>query len=224
MTEHDSSTPSPLVLVTGASGRLGSLTVAGFRNAGFRVLGLDRSASGAGPVPILAIDATNEQSVADVFARIRKEHGPPSVVVHTVGMWAMKPFAETTLEDWSVMMDVNLTSTFLIFREAVRCMGRGADDAAGTLIGISSRQGSVQGAAQQAAYSASKAGVKRLVEAIADEYADSALTAHAIAPSTILFEGDKGDGVSAQDLVAHCLHLASAAGRSLGGTTLHAFG
>jgi NAD(P)-dependent dehydrogenase (short-subunit alcohol dehydrogenase family) len=224
MTDSTEKDLIPLVIVTGASGRLGSLTMEGFLDAGYDVVGLDQAASNDGEAPILAIDATDETSVADAFNTIVGEHGIPTVVIHTVGMWAMKPFAETSLSDWSTMMDVNLTSAFLVFREAVRVMSDGEEGPFGTLIGISSKQGSVRGAAQQAAYSASKAGVKRLVEAVAQEYAGTDLTAHAIAPSTILFDGDEGDGVAVEDLVSHCLYLASESGPSLNGDTLHAFG
>lgn len=210
----------PLAIITGGSGRLGSVTMQGFLDAGYRVVGLDRSASDDGVAPVLAIDATNESSVAEVFGGIQKAYGTPSVIVHTIGMWAMAPFAETDLGAWRTMMDVNLTSSFLIFREGARMM---AEDG-GALIGISSQQGSVRGAAQQAAYSASKAGVKRLIEAIAAEYAGSGLTAHAVAPSMILFDGQDAKGVAAEDLVEHFLYLASPAGDSLNGATLHAFG
>jgi len=215
---------TPLVIVTGASGRLGSLVVEGFLDAGYRVAGLDRTVKDGGAAPVFGFDAADEASVADAFDRIVRDHGVPSVVVHTVGMWAMKPFSETALSDWKMMMDVNLTSTFLVFREALRRMQGSGAPASGRLIGISSKQGSVEGAAQQAAYSASKAGVKRIVEALAAELSGSGITAHAIAPSMILFEGDDGEGVAACDLVDHCLHLASDAGASLNGATLHAFG
>lgn len=211
---------APIAVVTGASGRLGTVAIRGFSEAGYRVVGLDRTASDEGSAPILAVDATSEDAVVAVFDHIREAFGTPSVIVHTVGMWAMAPFAETELQDWRTMMDVNLTSSFLVFREGARMMA----EEGGALIGISSQQGSVKGAGQQAAYSASKAGVKRLIEAIAAEYAGSGLTAHAVAPSTILFDGEEGKGVAAEDLVEHFLYLASPAGDSLNGITLHAFG
>jgi len=217
-------TESPLVVVTGAAGRLGSATATGFLSNGFRVVGIDRTASMDNPFPILAMDATDESSVVATFKTVQATFGAPQAVIQTVGMWAMAPIAETTLEDWTLMMDVNLTSTFLIFRESIRHM-QGEDGPEGTLIGITSRQGSERGVSQQAAYSAAKAGVVRLVEAIADEYADSDLHAHALAPSTILFGGESSqNGVNVEDLVAHCLHLCSEAGRSLNGATIHAFG
>jgi len=213
---------SPVAIIVGASGRLGSRAAAGFHEAGYQVVGLDRVAANTPDWPVLEVNATDEDSVAAVFEQITKDHGHPHVVLQTVGMWAMAPFAETALQDWRTMMDVNLTSTFLLFRESLRAM-QGSE---GRLIGICSQQGSVRAAGQQAAYSASKAGVKRIVEAIAEEYAGSGITAHAVAPSMILFGGeDEGvQGVPVEDLVAHCLHLASDAGASLNGHTVHAFG
>lgn len=213
---------TPLVLITGAAGRLGTVTIHGFLEAGYRVVGLDRQEKSDAAAPILAVDATDEESVARGFDHIVSAHGTPSVLIHTVGMWAMAPLAETKLEDWRTMMEVNLTSTFVLFREAARRMAASG----GTLIAMASRQGSVQGAAQQGAYSASKAGVVRLVEAVAAEYAGTGLTAHAVAPSMILFggEGEDARGVSAEDLVQHFLHLCSPAGASLSGATIHAFG
>ena len=213
---------SPLVVITGAAGRLGTVTIRGFQEAGYRVVGVDRQERTDAAAPILAVDATDETSVAQGFDRIVREHGAPSVLIHTVGMWAMWPLTETSIADWRTMMEVNLTSTFLLFREAARRMA----SSGGTLIAMASRQGSVQGAAQQGAYSASKAGVVRLVEAVAAEYADSGLRAHAVAPSMILFggEGEDAEGVSAEDLVEHFLHLCSPAGASLSGATIHAFG
>lgn len=217
-------TDSPLIVIVGAAGRLGSAAADGFLSNGYRVVGVDRSASAEGPFPILAVNATDESSVATTFDAIRSQYGVPQAVIQTVGMWAMAPFAETSLEDWRLMMDVNLTSTFLIFREAIRHM-KEQDEPVGTLIGITSRQGSERGVAQQAAYSAAKAGVVRMVEAISAEYADSDLHAHALAPSTILFGGEnQQDGVRVEDLVSHCLYLCSPAGSSLNGATIHAYG
>ncbi len=214
----------PLAVVTGACGRLGTVLVDAFLTAGYRVIGLDRIVSEAISVPVLPFSAHDEQSVEDAFRRVWTEYGVPAVVVHAIGTWAMKPFAETALSDWNRVMEINLTSTFLVFREAVRLM-QGADEpSSGRLIGITSKQGSLRGVAEQAAYSASKAGVQRLVESLSAEMSGTGITVHAVAPSMILFDGGDGQGVAAEDIAAHCLHLATEAGASLNGTTLLAFG
>lgn len=228
-----SSPDSPVVVISGADGRLGSQLVAGFKERGYRVVALTRGAAVDGAHQI-TVDVTDESSVQKAFAEVMDTQGHMDVVIQTVGGWGMSPFTETSLAEWRSMIELNLTSTFLCFREAVRHMtGRETADAqhgAGRLIAISSRQGAVQGAAQQAAYSAAKAGVVRLVEAVAAEFAPGGPTAHVLAPSTILFDEDtdaaraSGDGVPVADLVETCLFLSSPAGASLNGATLTAFG
>ncbi|NQV74019.1 SDR family oxidoreductase, partial [bacterium] len=169
--------------------------------------------------PLIETDVTSEQSVTGAFEKAVSLYRAPDAVIHTVGMWSMAPIAETTFENWNTHLNLNLSSAFLIFRQAIREM-----NGQGSLIGISSRQGVVKGASEQAGYSASKGGLVRLAEAIAEEYRDSGLHAHIVAPSTILFEDGQTGGVKVQDLVAHCLYLASDKGRSLSGTVLSAFG
>lgn len=209
------------VVLTGAFGRLGRVLTRTLLDAGATVAGIDaRSADPVVPSDRLHLykaDLGSERAVADVFDRITDEVGAPDALVHTVGMWAGTPFAQTALEDWETMLQVNLTSAFLCFREAVRHM-----DSGGRLVGIASKQGADRGVAEQAAYSASKAGIVRLVEAVADEY-DGRITAAAVAPSAILFGGD-GDGVPAERIAELCTMLCSDEGAAHNGTVIRAYG
>ena len=210
-----------IVLVTGASGRLGSVVVRQLEAAGATVVALDRAKGESGALS-LAADLTDETSIRAACDTIEVELGTPDGLVHTVGMWAGTPFAETELADWETMMRVNLTSTFLMFREAARRMG----EQGGRLVGISSGQGADQGVAQQAAYSASKAGVVRLVEAVAAEYAGTGLTASALAPSTILFgsEDASATGISVEEVASWCVRLCGPEGETYNGQVVRAYG
>ncbi|HYE97217.1 MAG TPA: SDR family NAD(P)-dependent oxidoreductase [Rubricoccaceae bacterium] len=213
-----------VVVVTGAGGRLGRVLVRQLLEVGARVAGLDLVPASDLPEGALALgaDLGSEDEVVDAFARIGRSLGPADALVHTVGMWAGKPLARTSFDDWETMLHVNLTSAFLCFREAARAMqGRG-----GRLVGIASRQGADRGAAEQAAYSASKAGVMRLVEAVAAEYDGTRITAAAVAPSTILFggEGDDAKGVSVEDVAALCVYLCGPGGAVHNGAVLRAYG
>ncbi len=217
--------PLPVVVIAGADGRLGSRLVEGYLRNGHPVVAFTRGAAVEGAHQV-TVDVTDEASVEQAFADVIDTFGRVDVFIQTVGGWGMAPFRETSLADWRSMMELNLTSTFLCFREAARHMTEGA----GRLIAIASRQGAERGVAQQAAYSASKAGVVRLVEAVAAEFAPNGPTAHALAPSTILFDDDadaarsSGEGVPVADLVETCLFLSSPAGASFNGATLTAFG
>jgi NAD(P)-dependent dehydrogenase (short-subunit alcohol dehydrogenase family) len=212
-----------LVVVSGATGRLGRHLVSGFAAAGARVVGIVRptvgqyrSESNESTVPC---DLADEASVASCFGEIEREHGRIFACLHAVGTWEMKPFGETSLADWDEMMQVNLRTAFLCFRHAIAGMG----DGPGRLVVFASRQGADRGAPQQAAYSAAKGGLVRLVESVALEYGPR-ITATAIAPSAIAFEDGHSGGVAAKDLVKLCLFVCSGAGAALNGQTLRAYG
>ncbi|QXD14396.1 SDR family oxidoreductase [Rhodocaloribacter litoris] len=217
-----------LIVVTGAGGRLGRRMVQDFARHGATVAAVLRREAAAPSVPqedgvhLFFADATEEAAVEEVFGAIARQCGPPDALVHTVGGWEARPFLETTAAQWDAMLRVNLTSAFLCFRAAARVMQAGGRG--GRLIGIAAGQGADRGAAEQAAYSAAKAGVIRLVEAVAAEFAGTGLTAHAIAPSMILYDEDGDKGVRAADLVALCRYLCTDAGAALNGATLRAYG
>ncbi|MEM6646075.1 MAG: SDR family NAD(P)-dependent oxidoreductase [Bacteroidota bacterium] len=214
-----------VIVITGAAGRLGQRLVKAFAEAGATIVALVYKAEEAYDLPFPAeaegwafpVDVTDEAQVQEVFAHIREQIGPVDAVIHTVGTWDMAPFAETSLADWQEMIDLNLTSTFLTFREAIKVMNSG-----GRLIGYTSAHGADGGQAQQGAYGAAKAGVIRLIEAIADEYADQGITAHALAPSTIAYDGES-EGVSADDLVDLTMMVAMAPAAPLSGQVIKAY-
>lgn len=222
----DSSLPDlsgRVVVVTGAHGRLGRVVARHLAEAGARVAGLDRAPHDVGDLSVVA-DVTDEAAVADAFARVASDLGEPDGLVHTVGMWAGAPFAETALDAWQTVLDVNLTSTFVVFREAVRRMQ--ASGHTGRLVAFASGQGADKGVAEQAAYSASKAGVVRLVESVAAEYRADEVSAAAVAPSMILF-GDEEEGtrgVEADEVARLCVTLCGSAGGVHSGSVLRAYG
>ena len=168
----------------------------------------------------LDVDLTSETDVVRAFEAVHQLYGSIYALVHTVGMWAMKSLSATTMQDWRTMMEVNLTSTFLCFREAARFMGEGG----GRLVGITAAQGADRGQPEQAAYAASKAGVIRLVEATAQEYASRGITTHALAPGMIVYDGHTAEGVRASDLVSAALFLCGPAGSAASGATWRMYG
>ncbi len=213
-----------VVAITGAGGRLGGRLLHRFAGLGAVVAALNRDevelpdgARGRS----FALDVTDEEAVAACFRQIADAYGRVDVLVHTVGAWDARPLLQTTLADWNRLVGLNLTSAFLCFREAARYM----QDHGGRLIGIASGQGADRGRAEQGAYSAAKAGVVRLVEATAEEYLGTGITAHAVAPSMILFDAASGQkGVHAAQLVDLIVSLCGPAGEALNGAVLRAYG
>ena len=217
-----------VIVVTGAAGRLGRVVASHLAAAGATVVGVDLEA----PEPPVddrentprflgvAADLASASGVREAFA-VAAEAGPIDALVHTVGMWAGAPLAETGLDAWETILRVNLTSTFLAFREASRRMADG-----GRLVAIASGQGADRGVAQQAGYSASKAGVIRLVEAADAELAPRGIAAVAVAPSTILFGDEDADarGVTADEIAALIVRLVGPDGAAHAGETVRAYG
>jgi NAD(P)-dependent dehydrogenase (short-subunit alcohol dehydrogenase family) len=103
--------------------------------------------------------------------------GPVTDVVHSAGVTSLrKNVSETSAEEWRRHIEVNLTGTFLVAREAARRITR-----PGTITVISSRAGR-RGGRGGAAYSACKAGIVRIVESMAAELGGEGVRVNAILP------------------------------------------
>lgn len=206
---------------------MGRRMVTAFSERGADVAAVGRTPEAAsvldeGECTYYAIDMGEEVRVEEGFRQIVAAHGRIDVVVHTVGMWEGRSLLETTRAAWQRVVDTNLTSTFLCFREAIRHM---QESGGGRLIAFASKQGVTGGAEEQAAYSAAKAGVVRLVESVGREHQADGIIAHTIAPSFIRYQESGQPGVPAADLVRLVLYLSDpSAGAALNGATLRAFG
>lgn len=167
------------VLVTGGGTGIGRAIAHVFAQAGYdvtiagrRLEPLEEAAKGHN-IAIRTADVTDEASVAALFDR------PYDVVIANAGFGVAGKVADTSLEQWNASLSVNLTGTFLTFREALREM-----PAQGRLIAIASTA-SLKGGANIGAYSAAKHGVLGLVRSLAQEVAKRGLTCNAICPGFV---------------------------------------
>jgi NAD(P)-dependent dehydrogenase (short-subunit alcohol dehydrogenase family) len=165
-----------IVIVTGATGELGSATAAGFRKAGSEVVAVARSS------PDWAFDLS-EPTAADRLVRaVLARYGGLDVVVHTIGGYAAGGITgEKAAETWSRMIDINLRTTAATLAAAVPVLqkqGRGRFIAVGSRAGTGPTPGA-------AAYAATKAAVHSLVQTAAAELKGSGVTVNAVLPSTL---------------------------------------
>lgn len=123
-------------------------------------------------------DVTSRRDIDALYARALTEHGSVDVLVHAAGFAASSRFIETSEEQWSRVLHVNLDATFYCNREAVRIMLR---QGGGRIINFASVAASVP-RAHMAAYSAAKAGVVALTRSIQTEHAGDNIVLFAIAP------------------------------------------
>ncbi|WP_066301981.1 SDR family oxidoreductase [Arthrobacter luteolus] len=183
-----------IALVTGSSRGIGNAIARGLARAGAVVVlnGLDaerlenaRAAMAAefGGDRILArqFDVTDAQAAADGVAWVEREVGPLSILVNNAGVQHRVPMLDLDVADWERVMRTNLTSAFLVGREAARHMiPRGA----GKIINIASVQTDLA-RPTIAPYTASKGGIRNLTRAMTAEWAGEGLQINAIAPGYI---------------------------------------
>jgi NAD(P)-dependent dehydrogenase (short-subunit alcohol dehydrogenase family) len=133
-------------VVTGGGGAIGRAVAAALAVRGVSVAVVDSdaaaadaacravAASGVPTLPITA-DVSKEADVVDLFESVVRHAGRVDYLVNAAGALARRAVADMTLEEWSRMLAVHLTGTFLCCREAVRRM-RGSGG--GAIVNVSS--------------------------------------------------------------------------------------
>lgn len=127
-------------------------------------------------------DVTDAAAVDSAFAQVEEKFGTVSILVNNAGIFEIKPFEETSLDDWNRTMNVNLSGMFLCCQRVLPGM---RDAGYGRIVSIGSSAGKTGGAKNVAAYAASKAAVHALAKSIASEYARYGITSNALAPALI---------------------------------------
>ncbi|WP_213766375.1 SDR family oxidoreductase [Caballeronia sp. dw_19] len=181
-------------LVTGSARGIGFALAQGLANAGAAViLNGTRADTVAEAVARMdaqgfaatgrAFDVTNEHAVADAFAQWDHDGVHIDILINNAGIQFRKPLVELELSDWQRVIDTNLTSAFIVSKEAAkRMIARGSG---GKIVNIGSLTS--EGArATVGAYTAAKGGIKMLTRAMSAEWAASNIQANAIGPGYIL--------------------------------------
>lgn len=178
------------ILVTGAGSGIGLATAAVLAREGARIAAviLDESQRAAilAQVPgasLLVQDLTDRRATAALPARAAEELGGLDGIACCAGIFIAHAGLDTTDAEWLATLDVNLTATFILCREAAALMTQAG--AAGALVVISSQIGRV-GHPRGAAYAASKAGLNGMVRSLALELATRGVRINAVGPGPIV--------------------------------------
>jgi 2-dehydro-3-deoxy-L-rhamnonate dehydrogenase (NAD+) len=176
--------------VTGAGRGIGLAISQRLLTDGARVLMVDRDAAAVeGAAKRLGTDAralvADVTRTADVERAVQAAHdwhGRLDIVVNNAGITGRSvPTWELSDDDWRQVIDVDLTSVFLVCRAAIRLM---RPRASGRIINIASIAGK-EGNPTLVPYSTAKAGVIGLTKALAKEVATQGILVNAVAPAVI---------------------------------------
>ena len=180
------------VLVTGATGGLGTAMCKKLFEDGFKVVGNYRTAQKAKEwmeklkadgydIQLFEGDVSKYESAEAMIKQIEQEVGAIDILVNNAGITRDKPFTKMTKEQWYEVIDTNLNSVFNCTRHVINGM---IERGWGRVINISSVNGQ-RGQFGQTNYSAAKAGMHGFTKTLAIEVARKGITVNTISPGYI---------------------------------------
>jgi 3-oxoacyl-[acyl-carrier protein] reductase len=234
-----------IVWVTGASRGIGQAIAMACAQTGATVIGTATSEAGAAAISDtlstfsgygVALNVTDAAACEAALEGIIAKHGRLDVLVNNAGITRDGLAMRMKDDDWSAVLDTNLTAVFRLSKLVMRPMMKAR---AGRIVNISSVVGSL-GNAGQANYCAAKAGLEGLTRSLARELGSRNITVNCVAPgfidtdmtqslsetvvNTMQAQIPLGRFGAPQDIANAVLFLASDMGSYVTGTTLHVNG
>jgi 2-dehydro-3-deoxy-D-gluconate 5-dehydrogenase len=161
-------TAERVCLLTGASRGIGQATAERLRIDGWRVETAERSSG---------VDLADPEAAQASVERLDRI----DALVANAGIVVRKPFLEQTLDDWRRVLDLDLTSVFVLAQAAGR---RLVEQGSGAIVLVASSR-SYSAGVNVAPYAAAKAGVAQLVRACSNELAPHGVRVNGVAPGFI---------------------------------------
>ena len=181
-----------VALVTGATRGIGQAIALELAQQGYYVIGTATSNSGAEKITKYLQDACgcgegvelnikNTDAVDNLMERLAKINLAPAVLINNAGVTADNLLLRMSDEEWSDVIDTNLTGVFRMTRACLKSMFRARF---GRIVNVSSVVGCI-GNSGQVNYSATKAGVIAFAKSLAQEMASRGITVNTVAPGFI---------------------------------------
>ena len=167
-----------VALVTGASRGIGAATADALQAAGARVIRVARSLPPANGSVNVPADLTDPGQVEALAERVRREVGPPDVVISNAGGFLLRRLEDTSIAEFDAQLAINLRAAFALaraFLPMLRSAGRGS------FITVGSVADHV-GFPENAAYAASKYGLRGLHETLLAEYRGTGVRLTLVSP------------------------------------------
>jgi NAD(P)-dependent dehydrogenase (short-subunit alcohol dehydrogenase family) len=167
-----------VALVTGASRGIGAATAEALRAAGARVVRVARALPPREDFLDLPADLTDAAQVEALAERVRREVGPPDVVVSNAGGFLLRPLEQTTVSDFDAQVAINLRAAFAVARTFLPML---RDAGRGCFVTVGSVADHV-GFPENAAYAASKYGLRGLHETLLAEFRGTGVRLTLVSP------------------------------------------
>ena len=190
---HMNSSERKVVVITGATGNLGSATAEAFQRLGARTVLVDRSFERLQRhYPSLVdssdhflagdINVADSQSISDMFDQVIRRFGRVDVLVNTVGGYrGGKRVDQEDPDSWDQMLDINFRTSLNCCRTIIPQMVK---QNSGRIINIASRS-ALAGSGLYGPYSVSKTAVLRLSECLAEELKEFGVNVNCVLPGII---------------------------------------
>ena len=177
------------ILVTGASGGIGSEIVKKFVSLGGDVLGtgtkaekLDLIKKQYQSIKVKKFDISEHSRIEEFIDDVALELGGLDVLINNAGTNVDNLSLRMKEEEWKKVIDINLTSTFLLTKHAIKKMLR---NKFGRIVNITSVVGHT-GNLGQSNYAAAKSGIIGMSKSLALEYAKKNITINCVSPGFIV--------------------------------------
>ena len=175
-----------VAIVTGGAQGIGAAIAAGLEAEGAEVVIVDLEPPEGG----IQADVSSEQDVERMVGEALERNGRIDILVNNAGLYAsleMRPFTEIPLEEWSLVMDVNVASMFLTCRAIVPVM---REHGGGKIVNISSGT-PFRGVPFLLHYVTSKGSFVALTRSLANEVGKDSIHVNCVAPGFTMSEGVK---------------------------------
>jgi len=177
------------IIVTGASGGIGNSIVKRLNDSGANILAsgtklekLEELKSKFNTIKTLKFDISQNEKIEEFIEKASSELGGNlDCIVNNAGITQDNLSIRMSLDEWKKVIDINLTSTFLLCKFAIKKMLK---NKSGKIINITSVVGHT-GNLGQANYTASKAGIVAMSKTLAIEYAKKNININCISPGFI---------------------------------------
>jgi len=231
------------IIVTGATGGIGNSIIeklhdcrANILASGTKIEKLEKLKKKFSKIKILNFDITQNDKIEEFIENAFKELGGLDCVINNAGITQDNLAIRMSIDEWKKVIDINLTSTFLISKFAIKKMLKNKK---GKIVNITSVVGHT-GNLGQVNYTASKAGIVAMSKSLAIEYAKKNININCISPGFIktamtdkIDEKFKEQIISKipssrlgepEDIANAVLFLASSQSNYINGETLHVNG